>query len=102
MRCLSTVRIKNENDWMEYLSKKKFVSQKSFLAKLFGCTTKTIDNKLKNLISLGLVKEKLESFWDIDGNESKYTIYIFPYDEDGSFKWVNKKLLEYLVYTRNN
>ena len=35
-------------------------------------------------------------------NLSKYTIYIFPYDEDGSFKWVNKKLLEYLVYTRNN
>lgn len=102
MRCLSTVRVKTENDWMEYLSKKKFVSQKSFLAKLLGCTTKTIDNKLKKLISLGLVKEKLESFWDIDGNESKYTIYTFPYDEDGGFKWVNKKLLEYLVYTRNN
>ena len=102
MRCLSTVRIKAENDWTEYLSKKKFISQKSFLAKLLGCTTKTIENKLKKLISLGLVKEKLESFWDVDGNESKYTIYIFPYDEDGSFKWVNKKLLEYLVYTRNN
>ena len=102
MRFLSTVIVKTENDWMEYLSKKNFVSQKSFLAKLLGCTTKTIDNKLKKLISLGLVKEKLESFWDIDGNESKYTIYTFPYDEDGGFKWVNKKLLEYLVYTRNN
>ena len=45
MRCLSTVRVKTEDDWIEYLSKKKFVSQKGFLAKLLGCTTKTIDNK---------------------------------------------------------
>lgn len=101
MRCLSTVRVKHNNTWTEYLSKKKFIAQKSFLSKLLNCTTKTIDNKLKKLIALGLIEEKIESFWDVDGNETKHTIYIFPYDEDGSFKWVNKKLLEYLVYTRN-
>ena len=102
MRCLSTVRVKKENEWLEYLSKKKFIAQKNFLSKLLNCTTKTIENKVKKLISLGLVEEKLESFWDVNGNETKHTIYIFPYDEDGSFKWVDKKLLEYLVYTRNN
>lgn len=102
MRCLSTIRVKNENEWVEYLSKKKFIAQKGFLAKLLNCTTKTVENKLKKLIFLGLVKEKVESFWDVDGNETQHTIYIFPYDEDGSFKWVNKKLLEYLVYTRNS
>lgn len=101
MRCLSTIRVKPDGGWLEYLSKKKFMGQKGFLAKLLACTIKTIENKIRKLIELGLVEEKVESFWDVDGNENKHTIYIFPYDEDGSFKWVNKKLLEYLVYTRN-
>ena len=102
MRCLSTIRIMPDGTWTEYLAKKKFVSQKAFLAKLCGCVPKTIDNKLAKLIKLGLVEEKIESFWDVDGNEMQHAIYLFPYDPDGTFKWVNKKLLEYLVYTRNN
>ena len=101
MRCLSTVRVMPDDSWTEYLSKKKLVSQKAFLSKLLNCDSKTVNNRLKKLISLGLVKEKVESFWDVNGNETQHSIYVFPYDEDGSFKWVNKKLLEYLVYTRN-
>lgn len=101
MRCLSTIRVMPDNSWMEYLAKKKFVAQKGFLSKLCSCSNKTIDNKVKKLLEVGLIKEKIESFWDINGNENQYTVYTFPYDEDGSFKWVNKKLLEYLVYTRN-
>lgn len=101
MRCLSTIRTMPDGSWTEYLAKKKITSQKSFLANLCNCSAKTIENKIKKLIEVGLVKEKLESFWDINGKETQHTIYLFPYDEDGSFKWVNKKLLEYLVYTRN-
>lgn len=101
MRCLSTVRVMPDDTWTEYLAKKKFKSQKGFLTKLLGCSGRTIDNRLNKLIELGLVKEKIESFWSVDGQETQHSIYVFPYDEDGSFKWVNKKLLEYLVYTRN-
>lgn len=101
MRCLSTIRVMPDGSWTEYLASKKFRGQKSFLAKLCNCTARTIDNKLNKLIELGLVAEKVENFWDVDGNQMQHEVYVFPYDENGSFKWVNKKLLEYLVYTRN-
>lgn len=104
MRCISTIRpiMGGNPDWLEYLAVKKFRGQKQFLAKLCNCSVKTIDNRVIKLKELGLVEEKVESFWDANGNENQHSVYIFPYDKDGSFKWVNKKLLEYLVYTRNS
>lgn len=102
MRCLSTVRVMPDKSWVEQLSKKKFKSEKNFLAKLCGCSARTIDNKVDKLIQLGLVEEKEERGWDNQGNEILHWVYQFPYDKDGSFKWVNKNLLQYLVYTRNS
>lgn len=103
MRCLSTAKpIKNEKQpWQEYLLKSNFVKEKKTAAKVCDCTTRTVDNRLKALISAGLVKEdKIEI---IKGDKTySYDCYLFPFDYDGNFKLIDLRLLQYLVNTSNS
>lgn len=103
MRCLSTARPVyedgkpkvNENKkqvYEEYLPKLNFHKNKKTIAGICGCSTKTIDRHLANLIASGLIDEVIED---------EKTIYLFPYDESGRYEIAEKDMIAYLIDTRN-
>lgn len=103
MRCLSTARPVyedgqkkvNENGnevYEEYLTKLNFQKKKKTIAGICGCSVKTINRHIDDLIASGLIKEVIE-----DGK----TIYLFPYDESGKYEIAEKDMIAYLIDTRN-
>lgn len=107
MRCLSTAmpvkddKGKPADDWKEYLPVSKYREEKRTAANLCGCTTRTIDNKVKKLIAAGLVEEGSYTVANEQGKEYTYPCYFFPYDYDMNFKLLSKEMVKHLVYTRN-
>lgn len=97
MRTLSTARPvdKEKKIYEEYLPMTMLAPEKKMLANWFGCSVRNVNYKIDKLIEKKLVATK------IIGNE---TCYIFPVkaDKKNPFRLVNKKILQYLVYTRNN
>lgn len=111
MRCLSTAKpeveegkmVKTANNkvkYREYLPIKTFKKNKKVIAEICGCTTRTIDRQLEKLFECGLLDEGVEVI-TMNGKEYDYECFWFPYDYDGTFKIVDKDVIEYLVHTRN-
>ena len=90
MRCISTLNSRTKE---EYLYKETFQENIEIARDLCWCsTTKTINNNLKKLISVGLIKE------DIKNDKPCYT---FPYDEHGIYKLIELPLLKFILNSRN-
>lgn len=108
MRSLSTAEPtpKEKQPYSEYLTKKEFLKNKKTIAGVLGCSTRTVERNLEQLISAGLVKEdilRIEKFNKATGASTvqEYEVYRFPYDYDSKYEIIPQKMVRYLVDTRN-
>ena len=94
MRTLSTATPidKSQTKFEEYLPVKSFKKQKSTIAKVLNVSTRTLNRHIEDMIAAGLIKEAHRGGGDC---------YLFPYDEKGKYKLVEKDMLEYLIDTRS-
>lgn len=110
MRYLSTARPlyekgKPTGQYKEYLPVKEFVKNKKLIAGICGCSTRTIERHINQLFEAKLLDEVVY----VDQSEGKngevreheYSCYLFPYDENGTYKIVDRDFIKYLVDTRN-
>lgn len=108
MRCLSTARPATKEELeerpncsqTEYLLQSTFIKDKKTIAGICGCSTQTINNRLKRLIDCGLVEEGVHEV-ERNGKLYQYKCYYFPFDYNGNYKTLNKEMVQYLVFTRN-
>lgn len=112
MRCLSTAKPEEDSNgkmmktangkvkYREYLPIKTFKKNKKLIAEICGCTTRTIENQLNAMFDKGILDEGVEII-KVNNKEYNYECFWFPYDYDGTFKIVDKDVIEYLVHTRN-
>ena len=112
LRSLSTARPELDNDgkivktdkdkikYREYLTVKDYRKNKKLIASICNCSPKTIDRHLEKLFENGLLDEGIEVI-TVNGVEYEYECFWFPYDENGNYKIIDKKIVKHLVYTRN-
>lgn len=108
MRSLSTARTSYKNgkeELREYLTVKEFTKSKKVIAGICGCSTRTIERHLNDLINAGLVEYGVETIDTVDKYNNiisyNYPCYWFPYDETKRYKILNKEMVRYLVDTRS-
>lgn len=97
MRSLTTTKPVDNKDrpevkHEEYLLVKKFQQYKKVIRGVCGVGPRAINERIKKLIEVGLVKE---------GEIGGKPCYFFPYDYFGVYKIIDGDMLQYLVYTRN-
>lgn len=111
LRSLSTARPEVENGkvlktksgkdrWREYLPVKTYKKNKKLIAGLCNCSPKTIDRHLEKLFERNLLDEGIEVI-TVNGVEYEYECFWFPYDENGTYKLIDKEVITYLINTRN-
>lgn len=96
MRGISTAHPIGNGQYEEYLAIKTFQKEKKIIQNICGTSAKTITNRLNKLIESGLVE-----VGEIEDKEKIIPCYFFPYDELGTYKLIEKEMVNYLVASRN-
>lgn len=81
----------------EYLLVSTYKKHRKELKSILNMTDKGISKNLDKLIELGLVQEGT-----MKSGNNEYACYYFPYEYDGTFKYISVDLLWYLVNTASS
>ena len=101
LRGLSTAKPIENGKYKEYLPIKEYHKNKKVIAGICNVSTKTLERHLNALFEKGLLDQGIELVVS-NGKEYEYECFWFPYDENGSYKILERDMIKYLVDTRNS
>lgn len=79
-----------------YLTIQNYEKNRKMLYRLLDCDARNLKDRLKRLMSKGLVKEE-----NVLSNKTTYSAYIFSNEHKGKYQIVDNDMLWYIVSTRN-